>query len=165
MLQLLDTDGDGSLAAEEIQASSSALLKCDRNGDGTLSPDELGRGGGEGRGEHGRGGPPPGNQGPRGPGAQGPGLHGPPNPPALGDVLPPHVRHHLQLNETQTAELRKLEEEVKSRLTSLLDAEQRSQAEELLHERPGPPPGGPGEGPPRRGRRGPGGPPRPGGYE
>jgi EF hand len=141
MMELLDSDRDGTLTAEEIQASASVLLKCDRNGDGTLTPDEVGSREGGPRAGH--------------------GPNGPPDPPALGDVLPPHVRQHLQLNETQTAELNELQKEVKSRLASILDEEQLASVEEMLRWRPEPPPGGPEAGSPRRGRRGPGGPSRP----
>ena len=162
LLLLLDSDQDGNLSAEEIQASPAAILKCDRNGDGSISREEIGPGG-----DHGPDGPPPGGDGPAGPRGRGPGAHppGPPNPPELGDVLPPHVRHQLQLNETQTAEFNKLQEEVKNRLTSILDKEQLANVEEMLLQPPGPPPGGPDDGPRRAGGRRRGGPPRPLGPE
>lgn len=41
VLQALDTDGDGTLSAAEIQAAPQSLLKLDRNGDGQLTSDEL----------------------------------------------------------------------------------------------------------------------------
>lgn len=41
VLQALDTDGDGTLSAAEIQAATASLLKLDRNHDGTLSADEF----------------------------------------------------------------------------------------------------------------------------
>lgn len=169
LMQMLDTDRDGNLSPDEIEASSSALLKCDRNGDGVLSRNELGPPGGPG-GEHQPDGPLPGGEGPdgpRGPGGRGPGAGppGPPNPPELGDVLPPHVRHQLSLNETQAAEFNKLEEEVKTRLASILDKEQLVSVEAMLQRPPGPPPGGPNDGPRRPGGRRRGGPPRPPGPE
>lgn len=56
----MDTDGDGQLSAEEIEAAPKTLMKLDKNGDGELSADELRperptRGAGRGRGR-GRGG-------------------------------------------------------------------------------------------------------------
>ena len=41
VMAALDTDQDGVLSAGEIENSSKALLKLDRDGDGTLSPEEL----------------------------------------------------------------------------------------------------------------------------
>jgi Ca2+-binding EF-hand superfamily protein len=61
----LDTDHDNSLSAAEIGAASSGLKQLDRNGDGTVTADELppmpgGRGpGGRGRGGSGIGGEAP----------------------------------------------------------------------------------------------------------
>ena len=58
----MNTDGDGQLSAEEIEAAPKTLMSLDKNGDGELSADELrparrGRGGGGGRrGGGGRGG-------------------------------------------------------------------------------------------------------------
>jgi hypothetical protein len=37
----LDTDSDGEISAEEIEAAGKSLLKLDRNGDGKLGPGEL----------------------------------------------------------------------------------------------------------------------------
>jgi collagen type III alpha len=42
LVAALDADGDGELSAGEIEAAAKALLKLDRNGDGKLTPDELG---------------------------------------------------------------------------------------------------------------------------
>jgi EF hand len=41
VLATLDADHDGVISASEIENSSSALRKLDRNGDGSLTPDEL----------------------------------------------------------------------------------------------------------------------------
>ena len=41
VLQALDTDGDGTLSADEIQRATDSLLKLDRNHDGRLTPDEY----------------------------------------------------------------------------------------------------------------------------
>lgn len=41
LLPVLDADEDGELSAEEIQASSSALLDLDKNGDGSLDKKEI----------------------------------------------------------------------------------------------------------------------------
>jgi Ca2+-binding EF-hand superfamily protein len=40
-LRALDTDQDGKLSAQELQAAPHSLLKLDRNQDGQLTPDEL----------------------------------------------------------------------------------------------------------------------------
>jgi Ca2+-binding EF-hand superfamily protein len=41
VLEALDADHDGEISAAEIDNSSHALQKLDRNGDGSLTPDEL----------------------------------------------------------------------------------------------------------------------------
>lgn len=41
VLAALDTDHDGEISATEIANSSAALKKLDRNGDGSLTPDEV----------------------------------------------------------------------------------------------------------------------------
>ncbi len=41
LLQALDTNGDGTLSADEIQHATDTLLKLDRNHDGQLTPDEY----------------------------------------------------------------------------------------------------------------------------
>lgn len=41
VLQNLDSDHDGKLSPQEIQAAPSLLRTLDRNGDGQLTPDEL----------------------------------------------------------------------------------------------------------------------------
>jgi len=41
LFQALDTDHDGVLSAEEIQAAGESLKKLDKNGDGKLTEDEL----------------------------------------------------------------------------------------------------------------------------
>ena len=41
VLQTLDVDHDGTLSAQEIKGASVLLLTLDRNGDGSLTPDEL----------------------------------------------------------------------------------------------------------------------------
>lgn len=88
-LAIFDADRDGTLSKAEIANASKALLKMDVNGDGSLTPDELGlpgatmgsrQGGMQGRGGPGQGpGPGPGS-GPRqgaGPGEfGGPGARG-----------------------------------------------------------------------------------------
>lgn len=55
----LDQDGTPGLSATEVASATSVLKALDKNGDGSISPDELpavGRGRGPGRGERGRGG-------------------------------------------------------------------------------------------------------------
>jgi hypothetical protein len=46
----LDTNRDGQISAEEIEAAPAALKKLDRNGDGKLTRHELHPGGGPGFG-------------------------------------------------------------------------------------------------------------------
>ena len=50
----LDTDGNGTISADEIKKASASLAKLDKNGDGKLTEDEVrpafGPGGGQGRG-------------------------------------------------------------------------------------------------------------------
>lgn len=81
----IDTDKNGELSAEEIQAAAAALLTLDRNSDGKLTQDELRPQGGPGNGPQGPGGPgkfgPPG--GPDGfrPPGQGEDAFGPPQGP------------------------------------------------------------------------------------
>ncbi|MGI4757212.1 MAG: EF-hand domain-containing protein [Janthinobacterium lividum] len=41
VLQALDTDGDGQLSAQEIEAASASLAKLDRNHDGQITGDEY----------------------------------------------------------------------------------------------------------------------------
>ncbi|MFN5734023.1 MAG: hypothetical protein ACK48R_19430 [Planctomyces sp.] len=41
LMQALDADQDGSLSPAEIENAAKALAKLDKNGDGTLSTDEL----------------------------------------------------------------------------------------------------------------------------
>jgi Ca2+-binding EF-hand superfamily protein len=41
VLAWLDIDHDGVISASEIENSASAHRKLDRNGDGSLTPDEL----------------------------------------------------------------------------------------------------------------------------
>jgi predicted O-methyltransferase YrrM len=67
VLQLFDTDHDGSLSAAEIDAAAAKLRERDANSDGKLTADELPRGPG-GRG--GPGGPGRGGFGPGGPGME-----------------------------------------------------------------------------------------------
>ena len=55
LLQLFDTDRDGTLSTAEIDAASAALRRRDANNDGKITADELPRGPG-GRGGQGRGG-------------------------------------------------------------------------------------------------------------
>ncbi len=62
LLEALDTDGDGTLTAEEIAKAKDSLLQLDINGDGKLYRDEL-----RPKRKGGRGGP----GGPRGPGGPG----------------------------------------------------------------------------------------------
>jgi Ca2+-binding EF-hand superfamily protein len=50
ILAALDTDGDGTISAEEIAAAPAALKKLDANGDGQLSADEVRMNFGPGRG-------------------------------------------------------------------------------------------------------------------
>lgn len=58
LLQLFDTDRDGTLSAAEIESATAKLRAIDANKDGKLTADELPRGsGGPGRGGFGRGGP------------------------------------------------------------------------------------------------------------
>lgn len=59
LLQLFDTDRDGTLSAAEIESATAKLRAIDANKDGKLTADELprGPGGGPGRGGFGRGGP------------------------------------------------------------------------------------------------------------
>lgn len=38
---LFDTDHDGSISAEEIQNAAASLAKLDKNGDGTITKDEM----------------------------------------------------------------------------------------------------------------------------
>jgi hypothetical protein len=67
----LDTNGDGTLSADEIAAASTSLKKLDKNGDGQLTQEEFRpappEGGAQGNGQRGqRGGDgpkPPGNGG------------------------------------------------------------------------------------------------------
>lgn len=51
IIALLDANGDRELSAEELAAAGTALLALDEDGDGVLSPDELGCrfGGGQGQ--------------------------------------------------------------------------------------------------------------------
>lgn len=172
LMEALDTDGDGTLSAEEIRNASKSLLKLDKNKDGKITAEEMrppggpggrmgpgGRGGQRG-GPGGQGGPPGGPPG--GPGGQG-GQDGPPGgppgggdmpggpgrPPEIGHVLPPFARDQLQLTEEQQKQIAGLEREVKEKLTKILTEEQRKQLEESLRRGPGGPggPGGrPGEG-------------------
>jgi hypothetical protein len=62
--QVLDANDDGEISAEEINNAPAALMKLDKNGDGKITPDELGP-------------PPPPEGGPR---------HGPGDAP-LGDPV------------------------------------------------------------------------------
>ncbi|MFM7166589.1 MAG: EF-hand domain-containing protein, partial [Planctomycetaceae bacterium] len=41
LMQALDADQDGSLSPAEIENAAKALAKLDKNGDGTISTDEL----------------------------------------------------------------------------------------------------------------------------
>lgn len=65
MAAVLDANKDGVLDASEIANASAALLTLDKNGDGQLTADELGRPG-RGGGPEGKGGP-GGRRGPRPP--------------------------------------------------------------------------------------------------
>ncbi len=47
---MLDKDSDGELSEEELEGASAALLAADKNGDGTLTADELRPAGGRGGG-------------------------------------------------------------------------------------------------------------------
>ncbi|MBK8976195.1 MAG: class I SAM-dependent methyltransferase [Planctomycetes bacterium] len=49
LLDVLDTDHDGSLSAAEIAAAGTSLARLDRDGDGALSPRELPRAAAPGR--------------------------------------------------------------------------------------------------------------------
>ncbi len=59
IFQALDTDHDNTLSAAEIDAAPAVLKALDKNGDGTVTADEIpmpaGRGRGEGRGRGGSG--------------------------------------------------------------------------------------------------------------
>lgn len=41
VIAALDTDKDGTLSAEELEAAPESLLELDANGDGEISPEEL----------------------------------------------------------------------------------------------------------------------------
>lgn len=41
LMKALDADQDGSLSASEIANASKTLMQLDKNGDGTISPDEM----------------------------------------------------------------------------------------------------------------------------
>jgi hypothetical protein len=86
----------------------------------------------------------------------------PPGPWEPGRVMPPFVRHELQLSDEQTKQLDELEKDVKDRIFKILTSDQRAQLKDMRPPRPpredrdGPPP-------PRRPRRG--GPPDDGPYD
>ncbi len=70
-------------------------------------------------------------------------------------MLPPFVRDDISLTEDQKKQIAELEADVKSKLTKILTAEQKTQCEKLMERGPGGPPprgpGGRGEGPGGRG--------------
>ncbi|MEI9898229.1 MAG: EF-hand domain-containing protein [Chthoniobacter sp.] len=41
LIAALDTDGDGTISADEIANAAASLKKLDKNGDGKLTPDEY----------------------------------------------------------------------------------------------------------------------------
>lgn len=67
----------------------------------------------------------------------------------MGDVIPPFVRHGLNLTEDQRNQIGEIESNARARLEKILTPEQRDQFMELLERGPqgGPMPGGP-DGPP-----------------
>ena len=72
LLAVLDANHDGVIDAKEIESASAALKSLDKNGDGTLTREELQPVGPEGRpGRPGGPGGPRGPRGPRGPGGPG----------------------------------------------------------------------------------------------
>jgi len=48
LLRAIDTDGDGTVSAKEIENAVAALKKLDKNSDGQLTRDEIGPAGGSG---------------------------------------------------------------------------------------------------------------------
>lgn len=84
--------------------------------------------------------PPPGDR-PGRPGGR-EGRDGPP-PPRLVEVLPPHVRDGLDLNDDQRKAIDSLEADTKAKFEKLLTPEQRRKIESARPMPPPPPPGGP----------------------
>lgn len=83
IITALDLNHDGIIDADEIAKASESLKKLDKNGDGSLTPDELRpQPGGPGNRD---GGPGPGQPGARGPRGQGGEPEAGANPPPLGD--------------------------------------------------------------------------------
>ena len=117
IIAALDTDRDGELSAAEIRNAAAALKTLDHNHDGMLDNSELDPhdGGPPAGGLDGPPGRPPGGGRPQGVGG---------GRPAIGHVLPPFVRDELALKDRQRRQIAELEKTVKSRLESILTAEQ-----------------------------------------
>jgi hypothetical protein len=152
-----DTNKDGVVTKEELEALAAKLAEearqgGDRGGPGGRGPGGFGPGGPGGPGGFGRGGPG--------------GFGGPPRP---GQILPGFLQDQLQLTDEQKKQVEELQKEVDAKLDKILTAEQRQQLKEMRERGPGgrgrggpggpggfgpggPPPGGPG-GPPPDGPR------------
>lgn len=160
VIDVLDSDHDHVISADELKKASETLAKLDKNKDGKLTEDEFrpmrrgGEGGrgpdgpppggprGEGRPPQGRG---PGGEGPegRGPEGRGPGGPGGPDGPPMGPDPKRMVEHAMEFDTDKDGKLSK--------------AELLKFAEDFASHHPGPGgPGGPGGGGPGN-RRGPGG--------
>lgn len=133
IMAALDTNRDGELSPEEIRNAPAALKSLDRNRDGTLDRSELEPP------AAGRGGPPFGPDGPPGgrplPAAIGRGR------PQIGRVLPPFARDRLSLTDQQLKQIADLENDVKGKLQSILNADQLRQLRDFIERGPGGPGG------------------------
>jgi hypothetical protein len=147
-----DTNKDGVVTKEELEALAKKLADDDRGG-------PVGPGGGPG-GRRGRGQGGPGGQG--GQGGPGSRMGGPPQP---GQILPPFMQESLKMTDEQKKQLDVLQNEVNAKLDKILTDEQKKQMREMPDRGPGGPGGPGGFGPPGGGPGGPGGGPggRPGG--
>jgi len=143
-----DKDGDGKLTKSEISDRRLERLfdRADDDDDGVVTKDELTALAEKEHSDE------PDFGGPGGPGGPPPGfmIGGMPKP---GEVLPPMLRRELKLSTEQIQELEDLQKEVDRSLDKILTAAQKTQLKEIGSRGPR------GFGPPRGGRRGPGGPP------
>lgn len=164
-LMTMDANGDGTLAANEVQdprlhgmmsvADTDANGVVTRNELTTMLTKQLAEQGGAGGGPGGRGfGPNGGGAGERdlggmrrGPGGMGPDGMGPPQP---GELMPMFLQEELGLTEQQRAEVAELQKLVDKKVLGILTKEQRAKYKEMKSRGPG---GG------GRAGRGPGGPP------